>query len=596
VRERAERDSSAHAAAAPERHPPDSVRRNLLQAVTELDWLSPRAASLAALGRSPSRAVWSALRDDPGAVLLLLRLPFAKHYQEGRKPSFVALLDDPALPADALQHLKGIASAFVDWNDPALHPIYHAALTCARLAETLALRTGQVDADEAWSCGLLAPLGWFAVSAVAPAKAVACLTDPSLSHDTIETQLRHWGADHTAIARRLARRWNLPDWITALVGHLRLPEAQARTFGAEPALFHLTRLAIVLAREQGVDLGLSKAEWATESAAALGLSNSVALSNFPADLGQATAAVAWEAPHGQPLLHEVLTLAAENRRLHAVPLQQQLERELDELQLAFEEQVHAEAQRLQAAKLNALAEFAAGAGHEINNPLAVMSGQAQYLLNHESDWLSGDTEGKATKALQTIIAQTKRVHALLRDLMQFARPGPAKKTWFDLPMLLGEVAAGLEELALQRLVRIEVGRTPEQLPLFADAEQVRMALTCLLKNAIEAAPAEGWARLRIVEPLGDHRIEIAVEDSGSGPEPEQRDYLFDPFYCGRTAGRGRGLGLPIAWRLVRQQGGEVRLTPPHPQRPTCFVVALPRLNPPVAEPSNLARIGTAVEC
>ena len=290
----------------------------------------------------------------------------------------------------------------------------------------------------------------------------------------------------------------------------------------------------------------------------------------------------------------MLTLAAENRRLRAVSLQQRLEGELDELQRAFVEQVDGEAQRLQAAKLSALAEFAAGAGHEINNPLAVISGQAQYLLNHERDWLASNIAGKATNALHTIIGQTKRVHSLLRDLMQFARPSPPRKGWFDLPTLLGEVAAGLEELARQRLVRVEIGPTPEKLPLLADSEQVRIALTCLLKNAIEAAPAEGWARVRVVEPLGDNRIEIAVEDSGAGPEPEQRDHLFDPFYCGRAAGRGRGLGLPIAWRLLRQQGGDLRLLASHPQEPTRFVVGLPRLTPPVVETVNHERNGAAV--
>jgi signal transduction histidine kinase len=586
VRDRAERDRSAPAAA---------VHPSLFQAVTELGWLSPRAASLAALGRPPSATVWSALRDDPGAVLLLFRLP-ARSQLDGRHPQFLSLLHEPALPDEALRHLLNPPHGFVNWDDPELRPIHDAALTCARIAERLALRSGQADTDAAWVCGLLAPLGWFAVSAVAPAKAAACLGDPTLDHDPLETQLRHWGADQASIARRLARRWNLPDWVTAVVGHLALPEAQARTFGAEPALFHLTRLALGLARESGVALGLGKSEWVTDSAAALGLPVSTAM-NFVADASERVPAPAgaWESPHDQPLLRELLTLAADNRRLRGVPLQRQLEQELDELQRAFEEQVHGEAQRLQTAKLAALAEFAAGAGHEINNPLAVISGQAQYLLNHEREWFTADVEGKTAKALHTIIAQTKRVHALLRDLMQFARPAPAKKDWFDLPTLLGEVAAGLEELALLRAVRVEVGRTPEQLPVFVDADQVRVALTCLLKNALEAAPAEGWVRLRIVEPAGESRVEVAVEDSGPGPEADQREHLFDPFFSGRAAGRGRGLGLPIAWRLVRQQGGDVRLTAPRPQEPTRFVVSLPRVGAP-AEPSHHAQNGTPVEC
>jgi signal transduction histidine kinase len=588
VRDRAERDRSAPAAAA--------VHPSLLQAVTELGWLSPRAASLAALGRPPSAAVWSTMRDDPGALLLLLRLPSARSLHDGQHIPFLSLLHEPALPEDALRHLSDPAPAFVAWDDPKLHPIYDAALTCAALAEQLALRKGLADADAAWACGLLAPLGWFAVSAVAPAKAAACLADPSLRHDPVETQLRHWGADHAALARRLARRWHLPDWLTATVGHLGLPEPRARTFGAEPALFHLTRLVLGLAREHGIDLGLGRSEWITESAAALGVPLSI-LPGFVADAIKRASLVSggWESPRDQPLLRELLALAAENRRLRGVPLQQQLEHELDELQRAFEEQVRGEAQRLQTAKLGALAEFAAGAGHEINNPLAVISGQAQYLLNHEREWFAADVEGKTTKALHTIIAQTKRVHSILRDLMQFARPAPAKKDWFDLPTLLGEVAAGLEELALQRGVRVEVGRTPEQLPVSADADQVRVALSCLLKNALEAVPAEGWARLRIVEPNGDGRVEVAVEDNGPGPEPEQREHLFDPFFSGRAAGRGRGLGLPIAWRLIRQQGGDVRLAAARPPEPTRFVVTLPRVGAPAAEGSHHGQNGTAVE-
>jgi two-component system, NtrC family, sensor kinase len=596
VRERAERASSAHAAAAPEQPRPEPVRPSLLQAVTELGWLAPRASSLAALCRPSARAVWCALRDDPGAVLLVLRRPAAKSHSAERSLSLVSLLEEPSLPLDALRYLAEAPSGFVAWDDPSRRPIYQAAVACARIAEQLALHTGHVDTDRAWIAGLLAPLGWFVVTAVAPAKAVSCLADSGLSRDAIETQLRHWGIDNAALARRVARRWKLPDWLTALVGHLGLPEATAQVFGAEAALYQVTRLAIGLARENGFELGLARPEWVAGSAAALDLSLAAATGLARATLEQPLdSGECWESPFAQPLLPDLLMLAAENRRLRGATLQEQLEGELDELQRALEERVRSEEQRLQAAKLIALAEFAAGAGHEINNPLAVISGQAQYLLKHERDWLASDSEGKAASALHTIIGQTKRVHSLLRDLMQFARPSPPRRVWFDLPTLLGEIAANLEEMARQRQVRVEIGPTPEKLPLLADLEQVRTALTCLLKNAIEAADVDGWARLRIVEPLGEHRVEIAVEDNGPGPDADQRDHLFDPFYSGRTAGRGRGLGLPLAWRLLRQQGGEIRLLP-QMEGPTCFAVSLPRTPVPAGELAKHARNGTTVEC
>ena len=205
-----------------------------------------------------------------------------------------------------------------------------------------------------------------------------------------------------------------------------------------------------------------------------------------------------------PLLRDLLESAAENRRLREQPLHDHLEREIDALHRALEEQVHGEARRLRSDKLAALAEFSAGAGHEINNPLAVISGQAQYLLSHQGDWFQEDAQGAGQQALEAIVAQTRRIHGILRELMQFAKPAPACPGWVDLPALLGEVAAALDELGRQRRVRIEVALQPERLPVYADAGQLRTALTCLLRNAIEAAP--------------DGRLGAAgVASSGRGP-------------------------------------------------------------------------------
>jgi signal transduction histidine kinase len=302
------------------------------------------------------------------------------------------------------------------------------------------------------------------------------------------------------------------------------------------------------------------------------------------------------------LLPDLLRLAAENRRwregVHGGVGPQRLEDTVDELHRALADQRAGEAERLRAQKLSALAEFAAGAAHEINNPLAVISGQAQYLLKQLSvangRWAMGDgaveddrenRKAKLEHPLQTIIAQTQRVHQILRELMQFARPPRPRAQPVHLPVLIREVATALGELAAQRHVqlRIEVEgncevRSPPRDPVppptaLADAAQVRTALTCLLRNAVEAAPAEGWAAVRL-ELRPPDQIEVVVEDSGQGPQPHERELLFDPFYSGRQAGRGRGLGLPTAWRLAREQGGDLRFAG-LPTGPTRFVLTLP---------------------
>jgi signal transduction histidine kinase len=531
---------------------------HLLDAAAGLSWLAPSASSLAALAR-PSRA-WEGLRHDPAAVLLLLR-----HSGEDFP------LHEPAALAFAAARLAELPAGLAGWDDT-LRPVHDSARVLARLSSALARLTGRADPCRAWCCGLLAPLGWLAVGAISAERMLDCWTDPALARDPVRTQERHWGASAAGIARRLCRRWEMPAWITGVIGRLELPAAAAARLGGDASLLAIVRVATHLAAQAGVDPNLtSRGDPVAEDAALLGLdlgslSAEALLASEPLD------APPWKSPYDEPLLRDLLAVAEENRRLRGGPPYFRLEGEADGLQAALRDQMRGEADRLREAKLSALAEFAAGAGHEINNPLAVISGEAQYILGHGEEWLSGDEEGTAKKSLNTIIAQTRRIHAILRDLMLFARPAPARPANLDLPTLLGEVASSFADLAASKNVRIEV-RAPARLAGWADQEQLRQALGCLVRNAVEAAGTDGWARLGAS--LNGEEIDLWVEDSGPGPAAEQRPHLFDPFYSGRNAGRGKGLGLPVAWRLARQQGGDVRLEPARPGMPTRFVLTLP---------------------
>jgi signal transduction histidine kinase len=549
----------------------------LLREVAGLPWISPAAASLGRLARPPA-SVWPLLREDPGAVLRLLRstpscspLPFPES----------ALCQPEPLRAALLQ-LDLPATGVIDWSLPANRTVLTGCQTLARLAYALARRAGNGQAEQAWCAGLLAPLGWLGVCAVRPDAVASCLADDSFPRDPLAAQERHWGAEHGALARRLAGGWELPGWLAGVVGRVDLPGPCSARGGASGELFSIVRLAAGLARDLGVDLGLLGGSTLAEDEAGASLRADDLMSEAPPRQD-----LAWESPYGQPLLLDLLAVALDNRLLRQTPRLARLEREVDELHAALRTRAQTEAERLHLSRLSALAELAAGAGHEINNPLAVISGQAQYLLGHEREFFAAG-EGVARKALTTIIAQTKRIHGILRELMQFARPAPPRRAVVDLPTLLGEVAASLAALAGPKRVRVEVAAQPARFGVFVDPDQVRTALACLLQNAVEAAPAEGWARLRLAEAGGAEHVEVFVEDSGSGVAPEQRAHLFDPFYSGRSAGRGRGLGLPVAWRLARQQGGDLRLEPARPGEATRFVLVLPRSAPrdagPRAEP------------
>jgi signal transduction histidine kinase len=550
------------------------------EAATHLAWISPSAASLVALARSTTAALWQEIRADPGAVLLILRRA------AGAKalPSlsfFPALVHDPSILQDALRLLNHAGPAFVDWNRPAVQPLYQASLTFARVAERLAQCTGRADPDNAWVGGLLAPLGWLALAVIDAESAATCLADSSMAHDPIETQIDQWGIDQAGIARRLCRRWDLPRWLVMIAGHLNLHWEAALGLGADPDLFRIVQLAVSLAGRQGVSLHLIVGGEAGQLAGMLGIPESE-LASFEQEIQHwkteppTRALLPWvggrkreEAlPVDLTLLRELLALAVENRNMGHAPIVQGLEKEVDELHRAFLAQTTSEHDRLHALKLSALAEFAAGAGHEINNPLAVISGQAQYLLNHESD-------PAKQRALQAIVGQTQRIHQALNDMMQFARPTSPQKQALNVLDLVEEVKGSLQELAAQRRVQVTADPVASSLYIHADGKQIRTVLTCLLRNAIEAAPPDGWAGVHLDTSTPDC-LEFVIEDNGPGPPRSQREHLFDPFFSGRQAGRGRGLGLSIAWSLARQNGGEVRFKE-LPGGPTRFILSLPRM-------------------
>ncbi len=213
---------------------------------------------------------------------------------------------------------------------------------------------------------------------------------------------------------------------------------------------------------------------------------------------------------------------------------------------ALMESVSAFQAALDDAKLTALAEFAAGAGHEMNNPLAVISGRAQLLLRGEAD----DTR-RADLAL--IKAQATRVHEMIADLMLFARPpAPVKKTT-DLCELVRGAIEKLREAAAQKQVQL-IAKLPDAPVVHeVDASQFEVAVRALIENGVNAMKAAGQVVVEIDQ--SPAHVTLTVRDDGAGISPAERELIFDPYYSGRQAGRGLGMGLPKCWKIVQQHGG-----------------------------------------
>ena len=207
---------------------------------------------------------------------------------------------------------------------------------------------------------------------------------------------------------------------------------------------------------------------------------------------------------------------------------------------------------LERAKLDALKELAYGASHEINNPLANIAARAQTLLVDEED-------SERARKLAAIHRQAMRAHEMISDLMLFARPPKLVAKAFDLRELAARVVRELDELSQEYGLELccDAGDSPVE--VVADETQIGVAISAVVKNAVEAAGQGGHVGVatRVIEEGGVRLAEVCVSDDGPGISDNERRHMFDPFFSGREAGRGLGFGLSKCWRIVTDHGGDV---------------------------------------
>ncbi|MCA9219648.1 MAG: HAMP domain-containing histidine kinase [Planctomycetales bacterium] len=229
---------------------------------------------------------------------------------------------------------------------------------------------------------------------------------------------------------------------------------------------------------------------------------------------------------------------------------------------------------LEQEKLASLRQLAYGASHEINNPLANISSRAQTLLRDESD-------PERRRKLATINAQAFRAHEMIADMMLFAKPPRLQIEEVAIAELLDGVAAEMLATAELQQTRIEISfpDDAEAIVLAADPTHLTEALRAMVRNSLEALQGGGQIELGIAadespDEAGEQWVRITVRDNGPGFDDEVRRHLFDPYFSGREAGRGLGLGLAKAWTIVQLHGGRIDVVS-QPQHGCTFTILLP---------------------
>ncbi|MFZ5426936.1 MAG: HDOD domain-containing protein [Thermodesulfobacteriota bacterium] len=224
---------------------------------------------------------------------------------------------------------------------------------------------------------------------------------------------------------------------------------------------------------------------------------------------------------------------------------------------------------LKTQRLAAVGQLAAGAAHEINNPLAIISARAQLLEMRETD-------PAKKKGFRQMADQIERISAILSSLMDFARPSPPKVETVNPMEVMDRVLGFLEgNLRMQNIQVVRDYRLPAP-DLMADARQLEQVLLNLAINAQHAMEKEGGTlTARVSYQSETDCVSFDVLDTGEGIARENLEKVFDPFFTTKPEGKGTGLGLSTAYGIVQAHKGRITVES-EPGRGSAFTVLLPR--------------------
>jgi len=226
------------------------------------------------------------------------------------------------------------------------------------------------------------------------------------------------------------------------------------------------------------------------------------------------------------------------------------------------EAIRAQEEAAQARKLAAVGTLAAGAMHEINNPLATISACAETLAMQLAGASMPEELRESFAELCDIIDhEVHRSKRILNGLLDFSRPTGATRTPADLRDIFEQTLRLLKYHPTFKAMQVEVEVASDaRLVVRADRDQLVQVLMALMLNAMDAMNQEGVIGLRAFRsPVRGEEVVMEVIDEGSGISAAVRQRLFEPFFTTKPPGRGTGLGLSICYGIVADHGGRIEV-------------------------------------
>jgi signal transduction histidine kinase len=251
------------------------------------------------------------------------------------------------------------------------------------------------------------------------------------------------------------------------------------------------------------------------------------------------------------ILATVITSADQYQRLQITI--SQLRSMQVELHDRMEAQRSAENRLIQAAKLAAVGEMAAGIAHELNNPLTSVTGFSELAM----EGLSKDTE--VYKDLTLVLKEARRARDVVRRLLDFARQSESTRARASLNEVVEDVVALSRHLIQTSGVELKLELQSDLPWASMDSNQMKQVLLNLVHNALQAMPDGGEMEIKTTSASRDNRewVMVSVRDSGVGISQADQARIFEPFYTTKGNRGGTGLGLSVTYGIITDHGGQI---------------------------------------
>jgi len=257
-------------------------------------------------------------------------------------------------------------------------------------------------------------------------------------------------------------------------------------------------------------------------------------------------------------------------------------RDITERKQVEEDKSKLEAQLFQSQKMEAIGTLAGGIAHDFNNILAVIIGYTELAMDKNQ-------KGNKDKYLQETLQGAERAKNLVKQILAFSRHDDTGKKPLDIKILLKEVTRFLRS-SIPSTVEINLDIANESCNIMADPTQMHQVIMNLCTNAAHAMKDEGGVlkiELTNIELTKDeipyhpelkpgHYVKLTVSDTGYGIDPANIRRIFDPFFTTKTKDEGTGLGLSVAYGIVKSHDGVITVYSEQ-GKGTAFHIYLPRI-------------------